>query len=485
MKKIKVTYTPSLASGASVDSIPTRVIMENLLRDDRIDVQLNNSFSVFDHIARKESLDDIKCIKRRLTLPPSLESLFYKQFVITNSCIPKIQEFIDSINTEYVLYSCTALIYDLVIILEMLKKGLRVMMGGGYAICCPHGSLREIFLRLGATTKQLENLVIADGYVDLKTDLYKRIIEWKDFKITENDFSTIWDCKGNFQKPYYNIFVSKKKLDYTYMFTLMSKCFWGKCKFCYVPLFPQLSFVPNNYNPDEIAEKILETVKDKNHSIFFGDDYFYFTKKREQLLKKLKDEGIKIRVQSGIKLLLDPEYVKKASKYFHHMALGLESLSDFSLKYINKGFTKEQALMAFSNLRKYFDPTGKVISLNYIYDLPIRNKEDFYDGIDTSKSVREKMRSAGFSFDYSWRLFEISSGFADNIIDNRLVTRTNINDNNLSGRTIISRYFIEKETKNFDWNKLGLFTIPFKRFDIDGNELPPDYKLFRERYCDF
>ena len=123
MKKIKVTYTPSLASGASVDSIPTRVIMENLLRDDRIDVQLNNSFSVFDHIARKESLDDIKCIKRRLTLPPSLESLFYKQFVITNSCIPKIQEFIDSINTEYVLYSCTALIYDLVIILEMLKKG--------------------------------------------------------------------------------------------------------------------------------------------------------------------------------------------------------------------------------------------------------------------------------------------------------------------------------------------------------------------------
>jgi hypothetical protein len=202
-------------------------------------------------------------------------------------------------------------------------------------------------------------------------------------------------------------------------------------------------------------------------------------------LKRLKESGIKIRVQTGIKLLLDKEYVKKANKYFHHMSVGLESLCDFSLKYVNKGFTKDQALKAFSNLRQYMNPTDKVITLNYIYDLPIRHKEDFYEGIDIAREEREKMNSAGFLFDYSWRLFEISSGFADRVIDNKLVVRTNINDSNLSGRALISRYFIEKETKNFNWDKIGLFAIPFKRFDNKGNELPPDYELFRERYCNF
>jgi hypothetical protein len=62
-----------------------------------------------------------------------------------------------------------------------------VIIGGSLLNSYTFQEIRDIVFLI-AEKKYMKNLMIVKGYVDLTTDLYKMVREWKDVEITENDF---------------------------------------------------------------------------------------------------------------------------------------------------------------------------------------------------------------------------------------------------------------------------------------------------------
>ena len=469
----------------------SRIVTSNLIKDTRIEESFTGSVVATLYNALKE-------IKENLAHDPIVNKTFNKnsglwtteaRIFLSTTEQKNIDTLKRSIKGDYLLYACAVGMYDLYVIKNLIESGVKVAMGGGFAATETAPDIRKMFLNLDTDPVALEkNLIIITGFVDLDTDLYTIIKNWKDHYISENNFQSLWDCKVDYVQPFLDMaermhmkysnssimrYDESQKWKNSYaIFLFDTGCWWNKCKFCVYPFDKEFDII-SKVSPEKIIESIIETMKlYKANSILFADRYFSFDDRKRKILKALKDNGIKVGIYTGILKLMDDNYIKDLNKYVQSIFLGLESTSDFALKAINKGYKREHIFKAFNKLALMGKNELTVIT-NIIFDLPYESYNDIQIHYDTLKQIKSKFDGRDFRF--NGKLLIIHPDLKDQLVDGKRIVETDFDDPDVCGRTIVWRMLAEKY--NFPKKYYYNFHIPYKRYDVDGNLLVSDLKL--------
>ena len=345
--KESITLMPSPMSFFTRWPISTRVLTTVLKRCEKFDIQFLDILACY-----VKSVAEFK--KLKVDIPDdSAHSIFTKNHFGATSNFSRFPHFyvgageldefiLESIKTDTVFYSAP-FAQDFRIIRYLLKNGKRVLLGGTSTMIYGIDSIRK-------SIGDSKNLCIVEGYVDLTTDLYGIYKRWEDTKITENDLTTIWDCKEDFT-------LEKKKI-YQHLFNtnlgivLDTSCWWGKCKYCTFPCVPVVDFT-QGMTPKEVVEKIngLGEVYDSKN-IYFFDSYMKATKRNREIMYALKDEGYKLSIYTGMHLF-NEKYIEFLNRGKIDAFVGLEHVDTKTLKAIDKGYDFEQVELAFDNMLRY------------------------------------------------------------------------------------------------------------------------------------
>jgi len=467
-------------------SSATRILCNNLLMDDRLNVRFNPASLTTDAYTVQYLVNHLKTHEIPSLMKASTELWFIPARLILTTC-KFIDKIIDTIQYDTVLYSAHVGVYDYIPIKRLLERGFKVVMGGPTTIISDPELIRLRLNGLGCTWKMLDNLIIVRGYVDLTTDLYSIIKEWKDTTIKDNDFRTIWDCSTD---PFQKHFGILKRLMQDYpgggfnsesmlnVVVLRNFCVWGKCSFCHYP------FVTNNnyikaVSPERVAGNILRTCRlYGTNNVFISDGCFIFNDEVEKILQILNDNDLYISMLIRIPYLKNTKIIDKINKYINMVDVGIESFNDFTLDYINKGYKKADIFEAFVNTKKYMNPD---IRLNpyLIMDLPYESRDAITKNYSLAVDLQVEMQSYGFEFKYTPNLLEITWDTQDRLIDNRYIKRTT---NKSQGRHIAFEFMEEMGIINPD--EYEYLAIPFERYDMFGNKLESDLYQIPESYTD-
>lgn len=467
---MNVTYLLSPTSNYIIHTNASNVLSENLLRDERIEVHFNRTLITLVESARKLKEN----VKGLLTDGSSI-SVFCKYSATIERTYSLLCSFYffdrieSTIKTDKVLITCWNP-FSLPFIKYLLNKGYKVVIGGVLCNSYSFDFIRNLLKKIG--TNNLENLIIVKGYVDLTTDLYSIIKNGKDTVIEKNDFSTIWECEKDYIKQTLKIVKKYRKNPTWYTVVFNNQCWYNKCTFCNIYSSPKLNFI-GSVSDETLYRNISRNMKQyKTDCLFVNDPYLVFTDKTKKLFTRLRKGGKKIAIQTGITLLKDKDYLKDINEYVDEIRIGLESCSDFSLQYINKGYRWIDVKESMNQMIKYL---RKDIALRYLYimDLVATDRRDIIRNYTKIFVLKMKLFENGFeNFLYFPRNLHLFP-------DVRMSKKTKFleicssDDNRLSGIWKIYRYldiFINIEVPEE-------IVLPYKRFDMDGNVLPSDYHI--------
>ena len=454
-----------------VSSFGSRILTENLTRDDRLETTFNMATILNEIKAEKFLRDEVGPQIDKLR--PDISKVYgigIKSAASVYASYKYSADIPDSVKCDTVLYSSNNGVFDFPTIMSLLNAGIRVVMGGPTAMMTGPKQVREQLLQYGA--KNLHNLIIVSGFVDLTTDLYNIVRNWKDTTIDSNDFSTIWECDKDFVQPYTNLFkrIRKHTRQFTVATIFKSGCWWGKCTFCTYGNIPIHSFVDNS-SPETVAQNIISSCRlHETDRLFVADDYFLFTEFNEEVFKILTEHDIKIEIYSGIHLLRNPVYVKKIDKYIDSISLGIESFDNFSLKYINKGYTLKDINNALNNVIEYCSDLQVVMML--MMDLPIRSSSAIIHNYELIKEAREKLENNGLRVYMLPKLLEVNWNLRKTFLDNKYLRLADRQSKHISGRYVIWKALEELGIVDSDLYQDR--TTPLERYDMSGNVLESD-----------
>lgn len=482
---MKVSFTLGAGQDIRINNISSRVLTENLNRNPNFDVTFLN-YNITSHLNTDRKIPEFM---DKMEKHPILRECFtgwFNLFKVSWSNYHHVDFLLNELKTEYLFFSCSLLKYEFYQIAQILNHGVKVIIGGALLNTHSFKEARDIISTM-VEEKYMKNLLIIKGYVDLTTDLYKIVQKWEDFEITKNDFSTFWECTDDYitdkikrlQKFEKHIDLSSLEGIYPYrysVFILDNKCWWGKCRFCIYPFFNQIDFT-GGASVNKISDNIITTVRNHGkNSIFFANDYFQFTPKYKQIMQNLVDEDIRIVIFSGIQSLQNKEFLDNVNKYVSSIKLGLESFSDFSLKYINKGYTYAEIQNTLKLIKNHLNKDIFFLT-NLIVDLPINSKEEIIRNYERAWEFKKEMIDAGFKFNYSSKILTVGNDTREQFIDNKFI-KVDYETDNISGRYLLFKYFREMGVIKDDLYKD--MSLPLLRFDENGNELSTDFN-----YIDF
>lgn len=474
---LKVEFMKGPSHYVDVSAPGTRVLTENLSRDDRLDTTFNMATIVNEIKSRlylkREFEPKVDQVRTNLS---KVYNMCLKSAAAVYSSYKYADSIPDSVKCDTILYSANNGVFDFPPIISMLNAGLRVVVGGPTAALYKD-KLRKRLEEYGC--KNLHNLIIVSGFVDLKTDIYNIISDWKDVSIVDNDFSTFWECERDFVYPLIPIIRKiRNSTEFSIAVLFENGCWWKKCRFCNYRNLPVASFI-ENVSVEKVIQNILNTCKLHNTKrVFIGNDYFVFEPFSEKVFKVLKEHGIRIEIYTGVQLLKNIQYVKKINKYISRIYVGVESLDAFSLKYINKGFTPEDVLKAFDNIINICDPKLEV-HLFLMIDLPIQSRSDVVVNYEKIYSLKQKLLNNNFQVGMLPKLLEINRDLlGDDFIDNNFLRVADHDSQFLSGRYIIWKMF-----EDFGIAERSIYrdrTTPLERYGIDGRIIPSDLFLISD-----
>ena len=360
---------------------------------------------------------------------------------------------LENIKTEIVF--CTAYsIIDLRIVKTLLLDKRKVVLGGASTMIYTAEEIRNYLIEMGIDKDIVDkNIIIVSGYVDLTTDLYDIFNKWVDTTITENDFSTFWDCTEDgfidYVKIYRNLF------DTNLSAIMTSKCWWGKCRYCTYKRLPKIDFCK-----DVSVDRMLEyfhTLK-KNYdseNIFFNDSYFLNNKFNVELMN-LMSPDFSMSMFSGVKLMSNKKYLEFINQNnINVLCLGIESVNDFSLDYIVKGYHKKDIIYMLSQIKKYINRPITLFILIMI-DLPMNspNKKQYITDINNDWNFLAEMKKEIIDMGLHVQMaFSPLRHFPKtNLIDNNLLrhAKDGMGYERLSGLNGLYDYFSKKLDMNID-----------------------------------
>lgn len=495
---MKVTYALGLGHELNVFQLAPRILTENLLRNDKFETCFSPSILSTTY----KSVKDLKVIKNDIEkINKSLSFMRAAWYSWARGCLATgryVDEILNGLTTDYLFYSAALNVFSYNIVKVLLNNDVKLILGGSSINTSNFKDIRSNLVKFGTKEKKLKNLIIVKGYVDLKTDLYKIVKNWKDVEITENDFTTFWQCERDYTQNYLplakNLF---KNTDYTFrpsdrlsngwyycyaVFFLDSVCWWGRCKFCAYSPMGKIDFT-EGVEVETIVDNIVRTCKNYGtNKIFLANDYFIFKDKYKEILQDLSKKGIKSEIYTGIHLLKNKEHIENINKYVSQLRIGLETTSDFSLKYVDKGYSSKDIDKALDTMIKYMDKNIS-LSINIILDLPDRSKEDVIKNYQKVVEIKNKLISSGFkNFCFNIKLLQVGASIKNKFVDNKFVRCALPDEEDISGRYVLWKIFrdlgIASETS---FNKV---VAPLKRFDIEGKVIPSDLELVPDKIFD-
>ena len=463
-----------------------RIITENLSRNEKIDDSFNltgirNKLYIQNYIDthKKEFLNELEG-----NMKFNIDSLLH--FLnITHSSFLMWERLVSSVNSDFLLYTSRfGSIFDFYPIKKLLENGIKVVVGGQITTIQTPDQIRNYMRMIGCSDKHLENLLIVSGFVDLETNLFDIISGWEDFHIKNNNFKTFWQCENDYIYPHLNLLskipnanvvLNSKGWNETQVMTIFDdRCWWGKCRFCFMCDMTKNNFI-DGVTPSIIAQNIINVCKKyKTNNVYITNDYFRFTEENEKILNILVENDINIGIYGGILFLKDKNYIDKLNKYISYLMIGLESCDNFALKYIEKGYKYEDIVVAINNLIKYCK-RDIFISPCIINDLPYESSSDAIRNYTRVSELKEMMNQEGFSFKIKSRLLNIAWPNINRMIDKRYLLPCDHESKNVSGNYLIWKYFERLGLLSHDLYKL--ISQPFERYGSNGEIIKTDMDI--------
>ena len=374
----------------------TRIITENLLRDKNLQTTFSDMpVRAFSSNIDTELYNGILS-KADSRFPPNIMRFLRQKYMVNNifyvfMAQGYFDEFIQAdTDDEYHVFTCLNFC-DLLIVKDLLERNRKVVLGGPLVnIGLSPSFIRNFLKTMDVPSSRLaENLIILSGNIDLTTNLYQIIRDWKDAAITENDYGSVFDCRHDFLEDFYP---DKRSIPIHMGFN--NHCWYGKCKFCTYRELPRMNFMADR-RPIEISDSIHSLMgKFGSDHIRFIDSYFSSSSLRvKEILEQIKNYHI--TVYTGISMLKDRKYIEFLNRYTNCLLIGLETTSDFSLEQVDKGYTLRDIEMAVDNIVKYMDKSI-FLEISLILDLPYRDAEDLKANYRRIGSLKERLTREGF-----------------------------------------------------------------------------------------
>ena len=474
---MKLTYMLSPTTSYIIHTAASNVLSENLINDKRIDVKFDYTITtIFSNVKKMKEQglvsfsNDTSPVSTFCKESASIERTYS---VLKSYSTGFFERVVNNIETTIVLVTCWNS-FSLPFIKTLLENDKKVVIGGVLCNSYSYEHIRSSLVSIGVKNDLLENLIIVKGYVDLTTDLYKIITDWKDTIITQNDFSTIWKCKSDYIKNRLAVVKKFRFRPFWYTVVFDNGCWYKKCTFCNIDRIKQINFIKDISVDDLYNNLILNLKQYRTNNLFINDPYFTFDDKKRELLKRLRESNIEIAILTGISLLRNKAYLNDIKEYITELRIGLESCSDFALSYINKGYNWSDILESI-NLTTTTLPPSITVRYLYIMDLAENSRESVLQNYNRLISVRDIFRDRGFDFYFFPRNLHM---FKD--IDIEKTTkyiRLSDNSTNVSG---IWRIYNFLESHGFEINVPKDIVLPYERYDDSGDILPSDYDIITD-----
>jgi hypothetical protein len=496
---VKITYIyPPLFN--SFYPIATRMITENLLRDDRLEVAFSDipvtTYQSGVHKRLYESLmgngkehfpANVRRFLRQKYFVNNLFYVFMSHGYYNDHVRPDVE-------SRHVMVTCINF-SDLIMVKHLLEKGKKVMMGGPLInISLSSSFIRDLLERMGTPKSSLQNdLVVVSGNIDLSTDLFRILREWKDRAITRNAYGTLYECERDYLQDLYENGSAK-----AVHFGFNNRCWYGKCRFCTYRGLPTMNFL-EDLDGEPVARHIRRLMERfESKELRFIDSYFHADNPRTRaILDQVRDYTV--TVYSGIMLLKNVNYIQFINRYVKCLLIGLESASDFTLSHIDKGYLRTDIDTAVDRMIQHLD-REVFLEISIILDLPARDREDVADNYEYIARMKERLEGEGFRVGIhmnilslmpnmemlfgSGSLFEASENVKDleqsstkNFMVGWLKAVGMENPSLLPTRSVL----LDRESpKGLEYGYISA-DVPLLRRDVNGNVLPSDLLLMDEK----
>jgi len=374
----------------------TRIMTENLLRNKNLEVQFSH-IPVETYASNRDKVlyDGImeKAVSR---FSPNVISFLEQKYMVYNVFYVFMAHgyydaFIqEDFEAEHIIFTCINFC-DLLIVRNLLENGKKVILGGPLVnIGLSPVFFRQFLFNMGVEKSSLrDNLIIISGNVDLTTDLYQIIKNWKDDRIIENDYRSVYECRRDFLTPHY-----QGKAEIPVHLGFNNWCWYGKCKFCTYKELPRMDFL-KDLEVQSAVEAIHGIMQGFNsrHIRFIDSYYRPHSPVVQEILQQISEYHITIF--TGITLLKDKKYIEFINKYVNCLLIGLESTSDFTLEHVTKGYLYRDIEQAVENIIQYLD-RSIFLEISVILDLPYRDADDIRDNYRRIAILKDRLDEAGF-----------------------------------------------------------------------------------------
>lgn len=473
-----ITYTISPMQIINRYPMASRILSSNLIRDHRFDVTFSKAVMLTNSSIKsrtKELMTDETIKDLQPTLQVFLRNIMAKAspFFISTAIKEFTQKLVTLCPDDIVLVTCFSP-YDLHFVKMLLDAGKKVVLGGSLVFLGPRPAhtIRASLQLHGVSTKAVdENLIIVKGYVDLYTDLYSIINNWKDHEINGANIESMWSC--DFDYLHSELFQMLMKDWNQVCFAFNDKCWWNKCTFCNYCKLSQIDYI-KDVDDDKIIRHINNQLeKYKADEIKFIDNYFKFTDRTKYILDNINAE--RIGIYTGIPFLKKKEFIDDINEHKISMIhIGLESTSNFTLNKINKGYEFIDVLEATKNITENMNK-DTIVSMMIIMDLPTRSQMHVLESYERLLDIRNKMLDAGIRFDISAGLLQISPGI--DIVDEQYIRTSPLYTEECSGEGYLTKAFMNMGLPGF---LPHLTNYPYKRHGDYGEDIPSDLILLSE-----
>ncbi len=423
MEKTKVAYVyPPLFK--PFYPMATRIMTENLLRNANFEVEFSRIPVKTYGSGRDKVLYDGIMEKAASRFFENAISFLEQKYMVYNVFYVFMAHgyydaFIrEDFEADHVIITCINFC-DLLMVKNLLEKGKKVMLGGPLVnIGLSPDFFRRFLHDMGVEKSKLgDDLIIISGNVDLTTDLYRIIRNWKDGGITENDYGTVYRCKRDFLKPHYG---GKKAIPVHLGFH--NWCWYGKCKFCTYKELPRMDFLKGLSVKEAVAsiQGIMEGF-DSEHIRFIDSYYRPHSPVAQEILREIS--GYHITIFTGITLLKDKTYIESINRYVNCLLIGLESTSDFTLKHVSKGYLYKDIEQAVENMIQYLD-RNIFLEISVILDLPHRDADDVRENYRRILHLKERLDEAGFRVAVHMNILSVFPNLSLLYAENALLERS-------------------------------------------------------------
>ena len=477
----------------------TRIITENLLRNDKLDVTFSDMpVRPFASHIDTDLYDEIlaRAIDR---FSPNVMSFLNQKYMVNNIFyVFMAQGYFDpyilkDTDTEINILTCLNFC-DLLILKHLLDSGKRVVLGGPLInIGLSPPFIREFMRRMGVhPSKLMDNLIIVSGNIDLTTDLYEIISDWKDAVITENNYGTVYDCRRDFLKELYT-----ETNETPVHIGFNNHCWYGKCKFCTYRELPRMDFLEKQ-EVNRVSGAIRDLMKGfGSDRIRFIDSYFRSGSAQvQEILERIKD--FHITIYTGITLLKKRDYIEFLNRYVNCLLIGLESTSDFSLRQVDKGYAMKDIDIAVDNIIQYMS-RDIFLEISLILDLPAKDAEDVKTNYRRIARLKARLENEGFRVAFHMNILSVFPNLELLYTDAGLL-RPSTDPSEMAHATgknylidmlrkcgmdrplqLPSNCIIRDEanTHNLVYGYISS-DVPIVRYDVDGHILPSDLELVDE-----